>query len=65
MRGVLGIEQEMGQEMREMKMLGNEEETERQVQAVVVVKRTPDPLLRRMLQITQDELDTSLVYGLC
>ena len=64
MRGVLGIEQEMESEMREMKMLGHEEETERQGQAVIVVKKTPDPLLRRMLQITQDELDTSLVYGL-
>lgn len=59
-----GIEQEMEQEMRGMEILGNEEEMERQGQAVVVVKRTPDPLLRRMLQITQDGLDTSPVYDL-
>ena len=64
MRGVLGTEQEMEQETREMEMLGNKEETERKGQAVEVVKEPRDPLVRRMLQTRQDELDTSLVYGL-
>ncbi len=64
MRGALGIEQEMEQETRGTKMPGNKEETERKGQALVVVKKPRGLLLRRMQQIRQDGLDTSLVYGL-